>query len=100
MGGAAVSDFSGNEQSFALGPMAPAEVPLRSGRGSVEVGGPRSYDVQLDEVQFHRIRAADEVHAIQKKRAEIQLPGTAMGDPGFFAREKKETGRGLSVLSS
>jgi hypothetical protein len=80
--------------------MALAEVPLRAGRGTIEQSRPRSYDVQLDEVQFHRVRAADEVHAIQKMRAEIQLPGTAMADPGFFSREKKETGRGLSALSS
>lgn len=95
-----MSDFSGMEQSFALTALAPGEVPLPVGRTVVAPPAPRSFDVRLDEVQFQRLRAADEMHSIQKMRAEIQLPGTAMADPGFFSREKKETGRGSSALSS
>jgi hypothetical protein len=60
----------------------------------------RSYDVVLDEVEFRRLHDAGDMHAIQKMRAEIQLPGTAVADPGFISREKKETGRGSSVHSN
>jgi hypothetical protein len=93
-----VSDFSGSEQSFALPSVAPHE-DLQSLRSGV-LARPRSFDVQLSEVEFRRLHAADEVRAIQRMRAEIQLPGTALADPGFFAREKKRTGKGWSVRSS
>lgn len=97
-----MSDFSGLEQSFVLPAMVPVDVPQPLQSGGVPVPGTRSrsYDVQLDEVSFHRLHAADEIHAIQKMRAEIQLPGQAVADPGFISREKKETARVSSVRSN
>jgi hypothetical protein len=89
-----VSDFSGMEQSFAL----PAMPALDSSHAAAS--NARSYEVQLDAIEFRRLHAADEIHAIQKLRTEIQLPGKALADPGFLTREKKETGRGLSVPSN
>jgi len=91
-----VSDFSGLEQSFVL----PALSPVVDAPMHVALGRARSSDVQLDEVEFRRVRAADEFHAIQKMRTQIQLPGTAAADAAFLPREKKETGRGWSALSS
>ena len=89
-----MSDFSGLEQSFALPAMTTGvEVPL-PGRGGVPQGRARSYEVQLEDVEFRRLHAADEIHAIRKMRSEIQLPGTAMAEAGFMTREKKETRRG------
>jgi hypothetical protein len=93
-----VSDFSGMEHSFALPAMTPVAGDA-AGR-SVLDGNTRSYDVQLEEIEFRRLHAADEIHAIQKLRNEIQLPGKALADPGFLTREKKETARGSSVHSS
>jgi hypothetical protein len=97
-----VSDFSGLEQSFVLPALVPVEVPqsLRSGGVATPGTRSRSYDVQLDEVSFRRLHAADEIHAIQKMRAEIQLPGQAVADPGFVSREKKETGKVSSARSN
>jgi hypothetical protein len=89
-----VSDFSGLEQSFALPALSP-EFDAPATQGSA-----RSYDVQLDDVEFRRLHAVDEIHAIQQMRAEIQLPGTAMADAAFMTREKKEIGRAWSVPSS
>lgn len=96
-----MSDLSGMEQSFALPsltqmgwealPPAGPEMPPRR---------PRSFDVQLDEIEFRRLHAADEIGAIQKLRGEIQLPGAALADPGFIAREKKETGKESSARSN
>ena len=96
-----MSDFSGMGQPFVLPVMAPAvEIPLSPGRFDAPPPRARSYEVQLDEVQFRRVRGADEMHAIQRLRSEIQLPGTALADPGFALREKKETGKGWSAHSS
>jgi hypothetical protein len=97
-----MSDFSGLEQSFTL----PALSPLLDDGflpGSLPQSPTlrtRSYDLRLDEIEFRRLHAADEIAAIQKLRAEIQLPGAALADPRFMTREKKETGRGLSAHSN
>ncbi|MBC5786268.1 hypothetical protein H8N03_25245 [Ramlibacter sp. USB13] len=83
-----MSDFSGMEHSFAL-PSATAE--LQGGLADLRQ---RSYDVKLEEIEFRRLHAADELQAIHKLRSEIQLPGKALADPGFLTREKKETAKG------
>jgi hypothetical protein len=95
-----VSDFSGMEDSFALPSMASLDSVLPSLRGILPQARSSSYDVRLDEVEFRRLHAADEIEAVQKMRSEIQLPGTAKADPGFRTREKKETGRGSWVRSN
>jgi hypothetical protein len=96
-----MSDFSGFEQSFALASMTPNGVEAPPSRRSAIPGlFQRSYDVPLEEIAFRRVRAGDEVAAVQKLRAEIQLPGAAVADPGFVAREKKEIGAESSVRSN
>lgn len=95
-----MSDFSGLEQSFALPAMSVAELQMPLDHAGLVPAGERSYDVVLDDIDFRPLHAAGEMHAIQKLRAEIQLPGTAMADPGFVSREKKETGRVSSVHSN
>lgn len=95
-----MSDFSGLEQSFTLSAMAPPADPLPPLHAPTPPLRARSFDVPLREIEFRALHAADEIGAIQKLRGEIQLPGAAKADPGFLAREKKETGRGWSVLSN
>jgi len=96
-----VSDFSGLEQSFALSAVTPPlDDSFLPGRVPEPRARTRSNEVRLDEVEFRPVRASDELAAIQRMRAEIQLPGTAVADPRFQTREKKETGRGWSALSN
>lgn len=94
-----MSDFSGLEQTFALAAMPPSADPLPPGHTPPSTRA-RSFDVPLREIGFRRLHAADEIGAIQQLRGEIRLPGAAKADPGFLSREKKETGRAWSALSS
>jgi hypothetical protein len=48
-------------------------------------------EVPLDELGFFRLTAPSDIAEIHHIRAEIQLPASAVADPGFRAREKKET---------
>ena len=95
-----MSDFSGLEQSFALPAMNPLADPLPPIHEPRAPSRTRSFDVPLGEIDFRRLLAADEIVAIQKLRGEIHLPGAAKADPGFTTREKKETAKGSSALSS
>jgi hypothetical protein len=95
-----MSDFSGLEQSFTLSAMPPLADPLPPVHAPAAPARARTCDVPLHEIEFRALRAADEIGAIQRLRGEIQLPGAAKADPGFIAREKKETGRGWSALSN
>lgn len=97
-----MSDFSGLEQSFTLQAMSPLldDAFLSGSIQRTPTLRTRSFDLRLDEIEFRRLHAADEIADIQKLRAEIQLPGAALADPRFMTREKKETGRGLSVHSN
>ena len=96
-----MSDFSGLEQSFALSSLGSlADAPAASPSIDVPSKRARSFDVPLDEVEFRRVRSADELHAVHQLRAEIQLPGATRADAGFLAREKKEIGTDGSVRSN
>lgn len=96
-----MSDFSGLEQSFALPAMTSlADEAPPSGPRTHSGLHPRSFDVRLGEVRFRRVHAESELAAVQRLRAEIQLPGAAKADPGFRAREKKEIGTVWSVHSN
>jgi hypothetical protein len=96
-----MSDFSGFEQSFALAAMTPNVVEAPPPLPAIHPRPrERSFEVPLGEIDFRRVRASDEIAAIQKLRAEIQLPGAAVADPGFVTREKKETSTVSSVLSN
>ena len=57
-------------------------------------------EVPLSELSFRHLKTADEIAGIVHLRREIQLVAASGADPAFVAREKKETSRVLSPLSS
>jgi hypothetical protein len=57
-------------------------------------------EVPLSELTFRHLKTADEIAGIVHLRKEIQLVAASGADPSFVAREKKETNRVLSRLSS
>jgi len=81
-----MSDFSGLEQSFAL-PAMPAALFDDFAYEPPAV----STEVQPHEVSFRRLRGAHEISRVLHLRGQIQLPASALADPGFALREKKET---------
>jgi hypothetical protein len=58
-----------------------------------------SVDVPFAELVFRQLRTG-EIAQIRHLREEIQLPDAILSDPGFAAREKKETSRGWWARSS
>ena len=48
-------------------------------------------DLPLGELSFHRLTTPAEIAQILHLRGEIQLPASALADPSFHTREKKET---------
>ena len=48
-------------------------------------------ELPLDELSFHRLTTPCEIAQIMHLRGEIQLPASALADPSFHTREKKET---------
>ena len=48
-------------------------------------------ELPLDELSFHRLTTQAEIAQILHLRDEIQLPASALADPSFHTREKKET---------
>jgi len=95
-----MSDFSVLEQSFALPAITPLADALPARPLPSRPERLRCGEVPLEEVEFRRLHAADEIDAIQKLRGEIRLPGAAQADAGFIAREKKETAREWSARSN
>jgi hypothetical protein len=57
-------------------------------------------DIRIGELSFRQLRTGAEIERIKHLREEIQLPASALADPGFQTREKKETREALSALSS
>jgi hypothetical protein len=51
-------------------------------------------ELPLDELSFHRLTTPAEIGQILHLRGEINLPATALADPSFHTREKKETNTG------
>jgi hypothetical protein len=83
-----MSDFSQQEQSFALMPALPAGLmPLLDAPPPRELG---STDVQPEDVTFRQLRG-HEIGRIVHLREEIRLPAAARSDGSFATREKKET---------
>jgi hypothetical protein len=80
-----MSDFSATEQSFAL-----SSVPGVS-LAEEACAAPDATEVRPHEVDFRRLRGAREIARIASLRQQIALPASALGDPGFAVREKKET---------
>jgi hypothetical protein len=52
-------------------------------------------EVPVDKLSFCHLRTPAEIARIRHLRSEIALPEAVLADPGFHAREKKETSRGL-----
>jgi hypothetical protein len=52
-------------------------------------------EVPVDKLSFCHLRTPAEIARIRHLRSEISLPEAVLADPGFHAREKKETSRGL-----
>lgn len=83
-----MSDFSRLEQSFAL----EAEVPAAlAGRFPGEEPSPT--ELRAEEVSFTQLRGPREITRVLHLREQIALPASTADDPGFAAREKKETSR-------
>lgn len=97
----AVSAFRA-QAAAALFPM--REMPVPPARLHDEPPPPAKVDnrleVPLAELTFRHLKTADEIAGIVHLRKEIQLVAASGADPGFVAREKKETNRVLSRLSS
>ncbi|MFC5499858.1 hypothetical protein ACFPOE_20115 [Caenimonas terrae] len=51
-------------------------------------------ELPLDELSFHRLTTHADIGRILHLRGEINLPATALADPSFHTREKKETSTG------
>jgi hypothetical protein len=83
-----MSDFSGLEQSFAV----PAMSPMSTGVDFVRFEAPPApADLQAEDIDFIRLRGPRDIARVQHLRRQIALPASAVGDPGFASREKKET---------
>ena len=90
-----MSDFSGLEQSFALAAMPPMALL----DDFAYEPPPATTELQARDVGFRRLRGAHEIARIAHLRDEIRLPAAVQADPGFAAREKKETKSASSVPS-
>ena len=91
-----MSDFSPQEQSFALMPAMP--VDMMRLLDAPPVLQPASTDVQPHEITFRQLRA-HETGRILHLRQEIRLPTAARSDGSFATREKKETRTASSAPS-
>jgi hypothetical protein len=81
-----MSDFSPQEQSFALMPAMPVGMmPLLDAPPPAA-----STDVQPHEITFRQLRG-HEIARVLHLREEIRLPAAARSDGSFATREKKET---------
>lgn len=54
-------------------------------------------EVPVEELGFCHLQTPADIASIRHLRSEIQLPEAVLADPGFDAREKKETSRDLSA---
>ena len=82
-----MSDFSRLEQSFTLEAQAPRPVDRFAG------DEPSPTELHAEEVSFTQLRGPREITRVSHLRGQIALPASTVDDPGFAAREKKETSR-------
>lgn len=85
-----MSDFTGMEQSFGS---------LVAGLPPAFYEPPSTTELQPQDVAFRHLQGAAAIAGVMHLRSEIQLPASALGDPGFALREKKETKSAWSVPS-
>ncbi len=90
-----MSDFSGLEQSFAL----PSQPSLAAVEECARYEPPPPTELQPHEVGFTQLRGAREIARVLHLRGQIALPASAVDDPGFHTREKKETSPASWALS-
>jgi hypothetical protein len=57
-------------------------------------------EVPVDELVFRHLKTPEEIARVNQLRQQIQLPESVLLDPGFRAREKKETRRASSAPSN
>lgn len=81
-----MSDFSGMEQSFALA----SQVAMAEDYARYEPPPPPT-ELLPHEVSFTQLRGPREIARVMSLRQGIALPSSAVDDPGFHTREKKET---------
>ncbi len=96
----AISSFHGVPGPSYL-PPAPARPipPVLRDRNPGTLPGPDDIvgrqEVPLDEVSFEHLKSVCAIAQILHLRGELQLPASALADPAFHTREKKETNSGL-----
>jgi hypothetical protein len=86
-----MSDLSALDQSFGLDAATVAPAYCEP---------PPLTDLQPHEVGFRQLLGPAEIARVLHLRSEIQLPTSALTDPGFATREKKETRRASWAPSS
>ena len=91
-----MSDLSLIHRSMGLVPQLPATMPALP---VAEPVLPGSRELPLDELEIRHLRGADEIARVIHLRSEINLPATALADPAFMTREKKETSTVSSPVS-
>lgn len=69
--------------------------PYLPGRGETTIAPKPDarLEVPIDELSFRHLQSAADIARIVPLRQQIQLPASAMADPAFHTREKKETRR-------
>jgi hypothetical protein len=90
-----MSDFSGLEQNFAL----PSQPAMQLADDYASYRTPQPTELQAHEVSFTQLSGARAIARILHLRQQIALPTSAVDDPGFATREKKETTLASSALS-
>lgn len=95
----AISSFHGVPGPSYLPPVARPALPVLRERNHGIPADPDDIvgrqEVPLDEVSFEHLKAVSDIAQILHLRGEIQLPASALADPSFHTREKKETNSGL-----
>jgi hypothetical protein len=74
-------------QAFSYQPGLGAYPALPASLPPAEIG---RKEIPLDELSVFHLRTPSEIAEIQHLRAAIALPASALADPDFHAREKKE----------
>ena len=94
----AVSGFPAQAAAAVLFPVLQELPPPSLGGEALPLGKTDGrLELPLDELSFHRLASPAEIGQILHLRGEINLPATALADPSFHIREKKETNMGWSA---
>lgn len=80
------------------GAMPPIDPRFAFGAYARQTEEPERIEVPIEELAFSQLLSPVEIARVRHLRSEIQLPEAVRADPGFAAREKKETRSDLWVL--